>query len=353
MTDAADSLPVPTVGRTQAVYSKGTNAGGRPHRAPTPANAAPGVPLRSCARAGPRHGAVLALLAVVCAVGLYSIEATHFHHTLAEQLQCPAGHAASVTVLLMSLRRSLHPTSASRGGARRSIPRGVAGSIRKPPHPSPEVTLSLPGSSWYLLRSPDPRPAERRWRAVADRNNPFHGRRRYETQAGAMGHGDGLGHFALLWVVPTRVLLLASRSRWRARHNRKQFDPRPRWTSWRTEPEQLAERYKTVLAKLDKPARLRRPGGQAAAVPAPNRPCSLEKQLADIDVTERQILPFIRRMLSTLDEFVKLDIPFLADERGRRLPQLNAMMDDARSPSLKSTGASWRPIRAKRTTAAI
>jgi len=35
----------------------------------------------------------LALFAVVCAVSLYSIEATHFHHTLAEQLQCPAGHA--------------------------------------------------------------------------------------------------------------------------------------------------------------------------------------------------------------------------------------------------------------------
>lgn len=35
----------------------------------------------------------LALFAVACAVSLYSIEATHFHHTLAEQLQCPAGHA--------------------------------------------------------------------------------------------------------------------------------------------------------------------------------------------------------------------------------------------------------------------
>lgn len=35
----------------------------------------------------------LALYAVVCAVSLYSIEATHFHHSLAEQLNCPAGHA--------------------------------------------------------------------------------------------------------------------------------------------------------------------------------------------------------------------------------------------------------------------
>lgn len=35
----------------------------------------------------------LALFAAVCAVSLYSVEATHFHHTLAGQLQCPAGHA--------------------------------------------------------------------------------------------------------------------------------------------------------------------------------------------------------------------------------------------------------------------
>ena len=35
----------------------------------------------------------LALIAVVCTVSLYSIEATHYHHTLAEQLHCPAGHA--------------------------------------------------------------------------------------------------------------------------------------------------------------------------------------------------------------------------------------------------------------------
>ena len=35
----------------------------------------------------------IALFAVICTVSLYSIEATHFHHTLAEQLNCPAGHA--------------------------------------------------------------------------------------------------------------------------------------------------------------------------------------------------------------------------------------------------------------------
>ncbi len=71
--------------------------------------------------------------------------------------------------------------------------------------------------------------------------------------------------------------------------------------------EQLAERYKTVLAKLDN---LRAYDDQVDKLLQSQRQQarSLEKQLADIDVTERQILPFIRRMLSTLDEFVKLDV---------------------------------------------
>ena len=35
----------------------------------------------------------LVLFALISAVSLYSIEATHDHKTLAEQLNCPAGHA--------------------------------------------------------------------------------------------------------------------------------------------------------------------------------------------------------------------------------------------------------------------
>lgn len=92
--------------------------------------------------------------------------------------------------------------------------------------------------------------------------------------------------------------------------------------------QQLAGRYKTLLAKLDN---LRDYNDQVDKLVRSQQGQikSLNGQLGDIDVTERRILPFIRRMLTTLDEFVKLDVPFLPDERRKRLQQLHAMMDDA------------------------
>ena len=94
---------------------------------------------------------------------------------------------------------------------------------------------------------------------------------------------------------------------------------------------ELATRYKSVLTELDNQrsyndqlTNLVKSQEQEAQ--------SLQRQLRDIDVTEQQILPFIQRMLATLDEFVKLDVPFLPDERRRRLAQLHAMMDDATVP---------------------
>jgi hypothetical protein len=82
----------------------------------------------------------LALFAVVCAVSLYSIEATHFHHTLAEQLNCPAGHAvghspvnvftpeftATFDAPSPCVRESLHFTAAFVGNAPYFIPHSHA-----------------------------------------------------------------------------------------------------------------------------------------------------------------------------------------------------------------------------------
>ncbi len=93
----------------------------------------------------------------------------------------------------------------------------------------------------------------------------------------------------------------------------------------------LAAQYKSVLAELDN---LRAYDDLVDKLmdSQRSRAASLDRQLKDIDVTEQQILPFIQRMLTTLDEFVKLDMPFLPDERTRRLAQLHAMMDDADVP---------------------
>lgn len=56
-------------------------------------------------------------------------------------------------------------------------------------------------------------------------------------------------------------------------------------------------------------------------------------QLADsmeqVSIIERQISPLMARMISTLEAFVALDVPFLEEERSKRINDLNAMMKRA------------------------
>lgn len=53
---------------------------------------------------------------------------------------------------------------------------------------------------------------------------------------------------------------------------------------------------------------------------------SLQQQLKDVAVTQNEIMPLILRMLDNLEQFIKLDLPFLPEERKQRLSKLKAMM---------------------------
>lgn len=53
---------------------------------------------------------------------------------------------------------------------------------------------------------------------------------------------------------------------------------------------------------------------------------SLQEQLREIDVTKREIVPLMLRMLETLEAFVDFDLPFLPEERHKRLDDLNELM---------------------------
>lgn len=53
---------------------------------------------------------------------------------------------------------------------------------------------------------------------------------------------------------------------------------------------------------------------------------SLQRQLQDIEVTQREVVPLMLRMLDSLEAFVKLDFPFLADERNTRITRLRELM---------------------------
>lgn len=53
---------------------------------------------------------------------------------------------------------------------------------------------------------------------------------------------------------------------------------------------------------------------------------SIEKQLLDIETTNREVQPLMQQMVDTLEQFVVLDVPFLIEERTRRIVGLKDMM---------------------------
>ncbi|MGR9116606.1 MAG: DUF3450 domain-containing protein [Gammaproteobacteria bacterium] len=53
----------------------------------------------------------------------------------------------------------------------------------------------------------------------------------------------------------------------------------------------------------------------------------LERQMLDIEITQRNITPLMLRMLEVLEQFVELDAPFLEKERSMRVAHLKQMMD--------------------------
>lgn len=53
---------------------------------------------------------------------------------------------------------------------------------------------------------------------------------------------------------------------------------------------------------------------------------SLEQQIKDIEVTQQGIMPLMERMLTTLDQFISLDVPFLLQEREERVANLRVLL---------------------------
>jgi len=55
----------------------------------------------------------------------------------------------------------------------------------------------------------------------------------------------------------------------------------------------------------------------------------LQQSIDNVAVIERQIIPLAVRMIGGLERFVALDVPFLPEERQKRITSLNAMMSRA------------------------
>ncbi len=56
---------------------------------------------------------------------------------------------------------------------------------------------------------------------------------------------------------------------------------------------------------------------------------SLQQQLTEIETTQREIVPLILKMLDSLEQFVRLDLPFLPEERRQRIDKLKLMVKRA------------------------
>jgi len=56
---------------------------------------------------------------------------------------------------------------------------------------------------------------------------------------------------------------------------------------------------------------------------------SIRQQLQDVEVVEKEILPFLIRMVNNLQQFVELDMPFLVEERRTRVLELKDMIDQS------------------------
>lgn len=56
---------------------------------------------------------------------------------------------------------------------------------------------------------------------------------------------------------------------------------------------------------------------------------NLNASIDGVSIIERQITPLMMRMITGLAQFVELDVPFLAEERNKRVVELQRMMDRA------------------------
>lgn len=56
---------------------------------------------------------------------------------------------------------------------------------------------------------------------------------------------------------------------------------------------------------------------------------SMQQQIEDIERTNREIYPLMQKMIETIEQFVNLDVPFLNDERAKRIATLKETMNRA------------------------
>ncbi len=91
------------------------------------------------------------------------------------------------------------------------------------------------------------------------------------------------------------------------------------------EAEKMLTEYRRTLQEIDS---IRLYNDQLEDVVASQKVeiSDLETQIKDIDNVERKLGPLMAQMIDVLERFVELDVPFLAEERSKRMAALRDMM---------------------------
>lgn len=92
------------------------------------------------------------------------------------------------------------------------------------------------------------------------------------------------------------------------------------------ETENLESEYRTVLRELDVVNRYNDQMRQIIESQE-SEIRIIENDLADLQDTQREIVPLLLRMIEALDQFVSADTPFLLEERRGRIKELKSLMD--------------------------
>ena len=94
------------------------------------------------------------------------------------------------------------------------------------------------------------------------------------------------------------------------------------------ETRQLLNEYKTVLKQVEGLRVYNRQLDKQIAGQRQEME-QLTQSIDEVTIIERQITPLMLRMIEGLEQFVELDLPFLEEERYRRIDTLREMMDRA------------------------
>jgi hypothetical protein len=94
------------------------------------------------------------------------------------------------------------------------------------------------------------------------------------------------------------------------------------------ETKRLLEEYANVLSRTEN-MRIYNQQLEKYIVSQDEEMISIRNQIEQVSETNTGIVPLMLRMLESLDQFVKIDMPFLAQERADRLRDLKEMMNRA------------------------